>query len=251
MHNTNNFSENSKRIQEKLCKLKLVYLIIAATWVVPTLINIPKSLEKDVEFSPGDGKGFGYVCYSKYLVNNNGTNDTKIVVFTETQYYLNLINDIIILLIIVASIIVTMVRFRQQVDERRLSYQHNKIAQMQIAFIAKLEEKYITIAASAISSFYVIVRLPLYIFGHPSGETTYVAAGVATILFLLQFCAHWLIHMFINKPFKRAFTDILRMILPCCFNCQNPKRRNEHSDEQHEVTDQILHNVCNTQRSNQ
>ena len=203
---------------------------------MPTLINIPKSFEKDVEFSPGDGKGFGYVCYSKHLLNNNQPNQAKIVVFTKTQYYLNLINDIIILLIIVASSLVTVIRFRQQVEDKRTSYEHNQIAQMHFNFIAKLEEKYITIAATATSSFYVIVRLPLYIFGYPSDETTYVAAGVATILFLLQFCAHWLIHMMINKPYKRAFTDILRMILPCCFICQQSEKRNENSEEQKQVT---------------
>ena len=210
---------------QKICELKLVYVMIAFIWIIPPLINIPKRLEKNVEFSPGGGHEFGYVCYTKLVLNET---DRKVVVFSKTQYLMNLINDSIILMIIVGIILVAWISFKTQFKARAESLKTNELQLLALNLHAQVEQRRMTIATSVGSSFYLFVRLPLYIFGYPSADMqSYVAPGVAAVLFVMQFCSHYLIHTIINPCYLAAFVDILKIIFPCFWKCR--KRRNNEN----------------------
>ena len=204
---------------QTLCEYKLVYVIVVAIWILPILINIPKILESDVDFKPGpgNGSGYGYLCYSI----KNGT----IVVLTETQYILNLINDSIIFLIIVISSFVSWFRFKKEVDQHRTDAKNNDVKILALNICAKVEEQTMRIAVSIVCAYYVVVRLPLYIFGHPSmigligHDSVWIAAGISIILYIMQFCTHFLIYAVIMLNFRKAYVDTLQVVFPCCFKC--------------------------------
>ena len=215
-----------------MAESKIVYLIVVALWVMPILVNIPKSLERNVEFSPGKGNNFGYLCYSKMLPNET------VVVFTPTQYILNLVNDLIILIIIVVSGLVTFIRFRQNVKKRKsLLGQNNEIAHLALNIQARMGKNHIAITASVTGIFYILFRLPLYIMANPwkiDGQN-YLVTGGTVILYIMQFCCHFLIHTLLSRSYREAFADILRPIIPCCFNCKPCcKKEKENTDNNDE-----------------
>ena len=194
---------------------------------MPILINIPKSLEKNVEFLPGKGNNFGYLCYSKMLPNET------VVVFTPTQYTLNLVNDIAILIVIVTSGLVTFIRFRQHVEKRKRKISaQNELAAMALNIQARMGKNHIAITASVTGIFYILFRLPLYIMANPwniEGQN-YLMTGLTVILYIMQFCCHFLIHTLLSKSYRDAFKDLLRPIMPCCFMCK-PHKKKENEDE--------------------
>ena len=207
-------------MKDKLCKPRLLCPIFLMVWIIPVLINTPKFLEEKVEFSRGDGNERGYICYSKQL---NETN-SEVVVFTRIQYVTNLINDAIIFMIIVVSIFVTWVGFKRQVEDHGNRISTNEIQLLAFTLHTKAEEKKISICALSVSSFYVLCRLPLYIVANPTNEENQTAIGITTVLFVVQFCGHFLIHICISYPYRQAFLDILRSIAPCFFQCKKCKK---------------------------
>ena len=229
------FSESTSAFREKVAQSKLVYLILVALWMMPILINIPKSLENDIEFSPGNGNDFGYLCYSKIRSPfKNGARST-VVVFTPTQYILNLVNDLAILVIIVGSGLVTLLRFRQSIKRRKeeAKAKRNEIAELNLNIQGRVVKNHIAITASVTGMFYLLFRLPLYIMANPwnvNGQD-YLATGATVILYLMQFCCHFMIHTLLSKSYREAFKDLLRPIFPCCFKCK-PCMKNEENIEE-------------------
>ena len=201
---------------------------------MPILINIPKSLEDNVEFAPGKGNEFGYLCYSKIQTSTNNVENPIVVVFTLRQYILNLANDLAILVVIVGSGLVTLLRFRQnaKAKEEKVKDRH-PVEALRIKIQARIVKSHIAITASVIGIFYLIFRLPLYIMANPwaANGQNYLATGATVILYMMQFCCHFLIHTLLSKSYREAFKDLLRPIFPCCFKCKPCMKKEENIEE--------------------
>ena len=212
--------------------------MIIAVWILPILISIPTHLEAGVEFEPGpgNGTGWGHICYSKV----NGT----IVVLTTTQHTVSMISDIVILLIILASSIVTWFRFKKTVERGKETLKNNEFKLIAFSITAKLEEKYISIAISVICAYYVIVRFPLYIVSHVHSGHDYTqeqhdgifkGIGVCIILYIMQFCTHFLIYAVIQSAYRKAYCSVLKLVFPCCFKCKKSEDNQNVGIEEKEL----------------
>ena len=242
------FSESTSAFRERVAQSKLVYLILLALWIMPILINIPKSLENNVEFSPGKGNNFGYLCYSKIQTSTNHVKNPTVVVFTQTQYILNLVNDLAILVVIIGSGLVTLLRFWQKSKARakELSERGHPVGAIRIRIQARIVKSHIAITASVTGIFYLLFRLPLYIMANPwavNGQD-YLATGATVILYMMQFCCHFLIHTLLSKSYGEAFKDLLRPIFPCCFKCKPCMKKDENIEENKEDSNTIMSYKC-------
>ena len=164
------FSPFTKTIWEKLCEKKLVYLLIVATWLLPTIINLPKSFEQGVDFQPGKlpksfeqgidfhpGKNssdysanrseVGYLCYP----TENGTK----VMWTDTQFVLNLTTDILVLLAIVISATISWLSFKREISDNRDKLAHDQIRLLRYNIVAKLRKKDLSLSVSIICVTYL------------------------------------------------------------------------------------------------
>ena len=112
----NYFSPQSKELWGRFCQSRIVYLQIFAHWLLPTLLNLPKSFEDGVSFAPGknlasvNASDIGYICYSR-------VNDIS-VMWTDTQFGLNMATDILVLLTIIISGGLSWLAFRREVETR-------------------------------------------------------------------------------------------------------------------------------------
>ena len=241
------FSESTSAFREKVAESKLVYLILVALWIMPILINIPKSLENNVEFAPGKGNDFGYLCYSKIRTSTNHVENPTVVVFTPNQYIINLVNDLSILIVIVGSGLVTLLRYRQNAKTRERKVEdHHPVEAIRIKIQARIVKSHIAITASVTGIFYLLFRLPLYIMANPwavNGQD-YLATGATVILYMMQFCCHFLIHTLLSKSYGEAFKDLLRPIFPCCFKCKPCMKKDENIEENKEDSNTIMSYKC-------
>ena len=208
------FSAKSKEVWKNLCERNLVYLLIVLFWVIPVLTMLPKYFETGVKFTPGNGQEVGYMCYPMETSFQN-TNGTR-VWFTQTQYVINLSNDIFILLIMVGSIFIIWHGFQREVKDNKTRLQGNERGLTFVNTIAKAAEKQLITTAVIICTTYVVLRLPLYIYGRT--EITFIPVGLAAcvLLYVMQFCTHFVIYAIIQNGYQRAYHDTLRLIFPSC-----------------------------------
>ena len=164
-------------------------------------------------------------------------NTSTVVVFTPTQYILNLGNDLAILVVIVVSGLVTLLRFRQKAKARLEEVsERNPLDALRISVQARIVKNHIAITASVTGIFYLLFRLPLYIMANPWADKgqDYLVTGATVILYMMQFCCHFLIHTLLSKSYREAFKDLLRPIFPCCFNCKPCMKKEENIGENKE-----------------
>ena len=178
---------------------------MASLWILPIIfIAGPKYLEKDVKFKAGNGKEIGYTCYPVELHNKNET----MVWLTKLQFEINLFNDIALILIMVSSILVIWFSFKKDVREQ------SKVRQT-IYFekaIEKAREKTLYKTAAIFCTPYIVLALPIYIYGRT--EITHIPFGLGTCILLhnMQFCTHFLVYALIHQDYYFAYYDVLKII---------------------------------------
>lgn len=186
------------------------------TWFLPILISLPKRFEPGIEFAPGNGGEIGYICY----VTENG----KRIVFTKRQWYFNLTTDIMIFIVIIISYLITWCGIekenednRRRIVETRLLGSH-QLRLFRYNIYAKSIQKDLRLTASIICLSYIVFRLPLIILGRI--ESDHILFKFCATLYTVQFFVHFIIYALIQKNYRKAYCDILRVMFPCCFICQ-------------------------------
>ena len=211
------FSPFTKTIWEKLCEKKLVYLLIVATWLLPTMINLPKSFEQGVDFQPGklpnststNRSEVGYLCYP----TENGTK----VMWTDTQFELNLTTDILVLLAILISATISWLSFKREISDNRDKLAHDQIRLLRYNIVAKLKKKDLSLSVSIICITYIICRFPLAIIGTSSDINHHTFwLQFCSLLYDLQFGLHFLVYAIFQNNYRDAYFDVLKRIFPCC-----------------------------------
>ena len=75
---------------------------------------------------------------------------------------------------------------------------------------------------------YVILRFPLIVFGwHLEVKEYYVALGICTILYNIQFCFHFIIYAVVQNDYRNAYFDILNLMFPCNNKCRASDNNND------------------------
>ena len=82
---------------------------------------------------------------------------------------------------------------------------------------------------------YVVLRLPLFLFGKDfnleggvggdNGSSLWLA--ICVIIYQIQFSMNFLIYAVLVSNYRKAFRDIISMIFPCCFKSPMPNRNND------------------------
>ena len=212
------FSPFTKKLWGKICEKKIVYVLLVASWLLPTMINLPKSFEADVDFQPGknrtvqdneNGEEVGYLCYP--------TEDGKKVMWTHIQFVLNLTTDILVLLTIIISGTISWLSFKREVHDNRDKLEHDQLRLLRYNIIAKLKKKDLSLSVSIICITYIICRFPLAISGRYSGINGLTAwLQFCSLLYNLQFGLHFLVYAIFHNNYRDAYCDVLRKIFPCC-----------------------------------
>ena len=208
------FSQRIKLIWNKVCDHKYVYLIILLTWTLPIVINVPKRFEPGITFSPGNGSGTGNLCYAI----ENG----KRVIFTERQWYFSLCINITIFCAIIISYLITWCGIKKE-NEQKMDIISEEINRRSIRLFgykvhARAVKKDLHLTTSLICICFIVFRLPLIVLGRSKLEQTLFSFLFA--LYTLQFCFHFIIYAIIQKTYRRAYCDILNVMVPCFFKCQ-------------------------------
>ena len=215
----NYYSPQSKELWGRFCQSRFVYLQIFATWLLPTLLNLPKSFEDGVSFAPGknlasvNASDIGYICYSR-------VNDSS-VMWTDTQFDLNMATDILVLLTIVISGGLSWLAFRREVDENRSKIEHNEINLFRYNLIAKLKERNLNLSISIICIIYIVCRFPFALSSQLSLNTSTLWLMFCFILYNFQFSLHFLVYPTFQPHYRNAYCDVLRPIYnKLCRCCQ-------------------------------
>ena len=196
----------------------MVYVLIIAAWLLPTMINIPKSFETGVDFEPGKNgtelnnenrTEVGYLCYP----TENGTKK----MWTESQFQLNLTTDILVLFIIIISGIISWLSFKREVHDNRDKFAHDQLRLLRYNIIAKLKKKDLSLSVSIICITYIICRFPLAISGRSSDINEHAFwLQFCLLLYNLQFSLHFLVYAIFHNNYRDAYCDVLRKVFPCC-----------------------------------
>ena len=220
------FSPEAKKIWEKLSLNGSAYAIIFASWIFPIICNLPKIFEQNVIFEPGkihsSENEVGYICYPV----ENGTK----VMWTGMQFGLNITIDILVLLVIVLSGIVSWISFQREVSDNRDKLANDQLNLLRYNIIAKLKKKDLSLSVSIICITYVFSRFPLAILGRSANINHHsLWLHLCCLLYNLQFTAHFIIYAIFHINFRDAYCDILRKIFPChekfcCSKSQNNKK---------------------------
>ena len=177
------------------------------------LSGLPKTFESGVNFKPGNGTGVGYICYP--VEERAGRQDEARVWFTSLQYKLNLSNDIALLMIMMMSVFIIWYRLKNEVQDMN-TRQSNDLATVIARAISKGQERTLYKTAAFVCTPYIILRLPLYIYGRDEIIDPPVGLGVCILLYDLQFCIHFLVYAFLHQDYQKAYHDMLRVLFPRC-----------------------------------
>ena len=209
------FSKTTSNIWNKICDLKLVYLVIFTTWIFPILINLHKQFEPGIEFSPGNGNETGHVCYAK----ENGT----YVGLTTWQWRSSVVNNILLFIVIITSYLIAWCGIKKENEKNREKIVALKSAgNRQIRLFgynvhAQKLQKDIRLTGSIICLTYVVSRLPLIILGYYKVSNVTLAIW---ILYIFQYCMHFITYAIIQKKYRKAYCDVLRIVFPCMSKCK-------------------------------
>ena len=127
---------------------------------------------------------------------------------------MNLSNDIFILVTMVVSVFIIWHGFRRELKDSRKRIQSNAIGLIQLNIIANAQLKQLITTAAVIFTTYLILRVPLYIYGRMEITSMPLGLSVCNLLYESQFCTHFLIYAIIQTNYRRAYYDMLR--LPRC-----------------------------------
>ena len=192
-----------------------MYLVILSTWIFPILANLHKHFEPEIEFSPGIGNETGHVCYAK----ENGT----YVGLTTWQWRSSIVNNILLFIIIITSNLITWCGIKKENDKNRQKIVALKSAgNRQIRLLGynvhtqKLQ-KDLRLTGSIICLTFVVFRIPFTILGH--NEITNLSFAI-WLLYIFQYCMHFITYAIIQKKYRKAYCDVLRTIFPCLSRCR-------------------------------
>ena len=207
-----NYSVKSKEIWNWICQRRLSYACVASLWILPiVLMGLPKYLENDVIFKPGQGKEHGYICYP-FEISANGTSE-KMRWLTKRQYGMNIFNDVSILLIMVSSIILIWYKLDLESKNAKghLSIDFSKTLK---DIETKARKRSLRNAALMICVPYTLLRLPIFIYGQ-TDVTDFVVLS-CIFLYELQFCIHFIIFAFIHNDYLSAYKDSFNFLQMIC-----------------------------------
>ena len=202
----------SKEIWNWICQRRLSYACVASLWLLPiVLMGLPKYLEKDVIFKPGQGKEHGYICYP-FEISANGTSE-KMRWLTRRQYRMNIFNDVFLLVIIVSSIILIWYKLdlESKNAKEHLSIDFSKTLK---DIETKARKRSLRNAALMICVPYILLRLPIFIYGQTDATDFVVLSCI--FLYELQFCIHFVIFAFIHNDYLSAYKDSFNFLLMKC-----------------------------------
>ena len=191
------------------CDRKYVYFLFLVNWTVPILIRLPTRFETGVDFAPGNGSGIGYICHA--------IEDGKRVVFTNMQWGFSVAYSITILSIIVVSYLSSWWGVKKE-NERNLKIIKGSMGISGYNNHVHSIKRDLRMTASLICLCMIIFRLPLIIFGRAEVEKhifTFLSA-----LYSLQFCSHFIIFAIVQEKYRKAYLDVLNVILPCSLRCR-------------------------------
>jgi len=200
-----------------------VYLVIFTTWIFPILSNLHKQFEPGIEFSSGNGNETGYVCYAK----ENGT----YVGLTTWQWRSSVLNNILLFIIIITSYLITWCGIKKENEKNREKILALKSAgNRQIRLFgynvhSQKLQKDLRLTGSIICLTYVVSRLPLIILGYYEVSNVTLAIWV---LYILQYCMHFITYAIIQEKYRKAYCDVLRTIFPCLSTCRGNKENLEN-----------------------
>ena len=123
----------------------------------------------------------------------------------------------------VVSISIIWHHLRNEVKDRK-NRQSNDLGTVFALAIAKGQERSLYKTAAFVCTPYIILRLPLYIYGRTEITDPPVGLGVCILLYDLQFCTHFLIYAVIQKDYQRAYYDMLRVLFPRCIQERETER---------------------------
>ena len=202
-------------------------------WTFPTFIGLPKSFERNVDFSPGNGSEIGYIC----LPVENG----KYTVFTETQFNVNIITDMMILLTLIVCGYISWSNVRREIRNNRDRLEHNEIMLFQYNIATKGKERSRTITVVIICASYIILRFPLLVFGRTEDiHVSYLGLGICVFLFNMQFCFHFLIYAIVQTNYRNAYFDLLRIIFSCTNRCRRSNNQRSNITAQINISHPFL-----------
>ena len=185
-------------------------------WLLPVIFNLPKIFEKGVSFEPGklnrreNVSEIGYICYPV----ENGTK----VTWTAKQFTFNIIQDILVLLTIIISGLISWVSFRREIHDNTEKFKHDDLNLWRSNIISKLKKKDLSLSVSIICITYIVCRFPLAIAYSSQDINEEVNAAwlqFCVVLYNVQFSLHFIIYAIFQNNYRDAYFDILRLIFPC------------------------------------
>lgn len=219
-----NINVTTKMFWQKMCENKLVYWVIIAVWIIPILISLPKKFEADVEYRSNHGHDVGDICFVV-----EGGNVTS---FSDVQYFTNLVNDVVLLLVIGVCYVIIYWKLRILANQARDAIEQfedrdsiSRISLVSFETHVLSIQRSLLISVGLIYVCYVILRLPLVICGKYFGIDGGVDRGtgislwllLCTIVYQMQFCVNFIIYAVLMANYRNAFLDIFRIVFPCCF----------------------------------
>ena len=219
-------SNTTRLLWEQMRRHNLVYVLVAAMWVLPILIGLPKSFESDVEYRSGKGSDIGAICYVV-----EGGNRT---LFSDVQYFTNLATDVVLLAVITVCYVIIFWKLRKlaqqareeiqrSLTEDRCSITSSSLIDFEVR--VKTLQKSLSAAVGLIYVCYAVLRLPLVICGNYFGPEGGVDSDngislwlvICIIIYQIQFCVNFIIYAVLMANYREAFLDIIRMMCPCFF----------------------------------
>ena len=185
---------------------------------MPTLFNLPKSFEPDVDFKPGKNHSskneVGYICYP---VENAAMEDGTKVMWTKWQFGLNFTQDILVLITIIISAAVSWISFKRELDDHRDKIANDQLRLLRLNVMAKLKKKDLSLSVSIICITYILCRFPLAISGRSADINQHTLwLQLCFLIYNIQFSAHFIIYAVFQNNFRDAYCDILKKVFPCC-----------------------------------
>ena len=188
------------------------YAFIASVWLVPTILTgLPKYLEADVTFRPGQGNELGYLCYPVETRNKTKT----MTWLTQRQIDINLFNDISLLLIMFSSILLIWYNLEKESTKAK-NRQSTDLGKSLKGVEMKARKRSLYSTSAMICVPYMLLRLPIFIFGRTETTNLPVGLGACSLLYDLQFCLHFVFYAFILEDYKLAYNDLFKILLSKC-----------------------------------
>ena len=188
------------------------YAFVASLWIVPTILTgLPKYLEADVTFRPGHGNELGYLCYPVEISNKT----EAMTWLTQLQFEINLFNDISLLLIMFSSIFLIWHNLIKDATIAK-NRQSTKFGEILKDNEMKSRKRSLYNTSAMICAPYMLLRLPIFIYGRTETTNLPVGLGACSLLYDLQFCLHFVFYAFILEDYKLAYNDLFKILLSKC-----------------------------------